>query len=52
MQVKRYLEYNWELKKLFKIEENELLSLLSENLRGKITVYFNGKIFQSIVVLS
>jgi hypothetical protein len=43
-QVKRYLEYNWELKKLYKIEETELLSLLNDNLRGKIIVYFNGRI--------
>jgi hypothetical protein len=50
-QVKRYLEYNWELKKLYKIEETELLSLLNENLRGKIIVYFNGKILKSIDVL-
>jgi hypothetical protein len=42
--VKRYLEYNWELKKLYKIEEKELLELLNDNLKGKITVYFNGKI--------
>lgn len=50
-QVKRYLEYNWELKKLYKIEESELLTLLNDNLRGKIIVYFNGKILQSIEVL-
>jgi len=50
-QVKRYLEYNWELKKLYKIEENELLTMLNDNLRGKIIVYFNGRILQSIDVL-
>ncbi len=50
-QVKRYLEYNWELKKLYKIEETELLTLLNDNLRGKIIVYFNGRILQSIDVL-
>jgi hypothetical protein len=49
--VKRYLEYNWELKKLYKIEETELLSLLNDNLRGKIIVYFNGRILQGIDVL-
>ena len=51
IQIKRYLEYNYQLKKLYKIEESELLSLLNENLRGKITVYFNGKILQNIDVL-
>ena len=50
-QVKRYLEYNWELKKMYKIEENEVLTLLNDNLRGKIIVYFNGKILKSIEVL-
>lgn len=50
-QVKRYLEYNWELKKLYKIEETELLTMLNDNLRGKIIVYFNGRILQSIEVL-
>lgn len=51
MQVKRYLEYNWELKKLYKIEETEMLAMLNDNLRGKIIVYFNGKILKSIDVL-
>ena len=51
VQVKRYLEYNWQLKKIYKIEEYDLLSLLNENLRGKITVYFNGRILQNIDVL-
>ena len=50
MQVKHYLEYNWENKKLYKIEESEMLKLLNSNLRGKITVYFNGKILQNIKV--
>lgn len=49
--MKRYLEYNWQLKKLYKIEENDLLGLLNENLKGKITVYLNGKILQNIDVL-
>ena len=32
------------MKRLYKIEEQDLLGLLNENLKGKITVYFNGKI--------
>lgn len=44
LQVKRYLEYNLQIKRLYKIEEHDLLGLLNENLRGKITVYFNGRI--------
>lgn len=52
MNVKRYLEYNYEMKKLYAIEENEVLSLLNINLRGKITVYLNGRILQNIHVLN
>lgn len=51
LQVKRYLEYNWELKKLCKIEETEMLAMLNDNLRGKIIVFFNGKILKNIEVL-
>lgn len=40
------------MKKLYKIEEEELLGLLNVNLKGKITVYLNGKIFQNIDVLN
>lgn len=36
---------------MYKIEEQELLSLLNDNLKGKITVYLNGKILQSIEIL-
>ena len=36
---------------MYKIEENEVLTLLNDNLRGKIIVYFNGKILKSIEVL-
>jgi hypothetical protein len=48
LKVRRYLEYNLEQKKIFKIEESELLQLLNENLRSKITVYLHGKLLQSI----
>lgn len=46
----RYLEYNWELKKQYKIEESEVYSMLNENLRDKITVYINGRILQNTQV--
>jgi hypothetical protein len=42
--VRRYLEYNWDLKKKYKIEENEMLGLLNTSLKGKLTVYLNGRI--------
>ena len=50
--VRRYLEYNWELKKIYKIEEEELLSLLNVNLRDKITVFLNSKILKNIEVFN
>jgi hypothetical protein len=46
----RYLEYNWEKKKQIKIEENEVYSLLNDNLRDKITVYLNGRLLHNIQV--
>ena len=42
--IVRFLEYNWEQKKSIKIEENEVYSLLNDNLRDKITVFLNGRI--------
>jgi hypothetical protein len=38
----RYLEYNWEIKKLVKIEEGEVYRLLNENLKDKILLSING----------
>ena len=40
--MKRYLEYNWELKKMYKIEEKDMMHLLNDDLREKLTVYING----------
>jgi hypothetical protein len=31
-----------------KIEETEMLAMLNDNLRGKIIVFFNGKILKNI----
>ncbi len=41
--IRRYLEYNWEYKKMIKIEEEEVMYLLNEDLKSKITVYLNGR---------
>jgi hypothetical protein len=49
--VRRYLEYHYELKKIYKIDEKELLLMLNENLRNKIIVYLHGQLLQNISVL-
>ena len=36
----------WETKKTIKIDEKEVMALLNESLREKITVYLNGRILQ------
>jgi len=51
VKIRRYLEYNWELKKTMKIEEEEVMGLLNEDLASKITVFLNGRILQSISCL-
>lgn len=39
IKIRRYLEHNYEQKKIVKIEEKEVLSLLNENLREQIIVF-------------
>ncbi len=46
------MDYNFEQKKDLKIEEKEAMGLLNDDLRGKLTVYLNGKILKSVSVLS
>lgn len=48
MKIRRYLEYVWESKKVIKIDEREVMAMLNENLREKITVYLNGRILQKM----
>lgn len=48
--IVRYLEYNWELKKQYKIEESEVFSMLNTNLRDKITVQINGRILHRVII--
>lgn len=40
--INKFLSYNWDMKKQIKIEEKELMSLLNEDLKDKITIYLNG----------
>lgn len=44
IKIRRYLEYWWEYKKDIKIDEKEVMAMLNENLREKLTVYLNGRI--------
>lgn len=40
--INKYLLFNWETKKTQKIEEEEIMGMLNEDLKNKITVYLNG----------
>ena len=48
MKVRHYLEYVWTSKKEIKIEEGEVMEILNENLRDKLTLYLNGRILKNI----
>jgi hypothetical protein len=50
LRVRRYLEYVLDYKKQIKIEENEVMEILNENLRDQMTVYLNGRILKTIAV--
>lgn len=50
--INKFLSYNWDMKKQIKIEEKELMSLLNEDLKDKITIYLNGQILYRIAALS
>ncbi len=40
--INKFLQYNWDMKKQIKIEEKELMDLLNDDLKDKITIYLNG----------
>ena len=48
--MKRYLDYNFEMKKDSKIEETEMMDLLNDDLRSTLTLYTNGRILKTVVV--
>ena len=52
VKIKRFLDFNFELKKDLKIEENEVMSLLNDDLKGTLAVYYNGRILKSVAVFS
>lgn len=51
MKIRRYLEFVWESKKEIKIDEKEVMAMLNESLREKITVYLNGRILRGMKFL-
>ncbi len=48
MKVRHYLEYVWTSKKEIKIEEQEVMDILNENLKDKLTLQLNGRILKNI----
>lgn len=50
IKVRNYLEYVWTSKKEIKIEEKDVMNILNENLRDKLTLYLNGRILKDIKV--
>ena len=50
MKVRRYLEYMWTTKKEIKIEEEEVMRVLNDNLKDKLPLYLNGRILKNINV--
>ena len=50
--VKRYLDFNFEKKRDIKIEEEEVMGLLNEDLKSTLTLYSNGTILKTVSVFS
>jgi hypothetical protein len=48
MKVRRYLDYVFESKKEIKIDENDVHSMLNENLNDKLQMYLKGQILKKI----
>lgn len=43
MSITRLLEYEWEQKKLIKIEEEEVLKMVNADLRDKLIIFMKGR---------
>lgn len=50
--IHRFLEYNWELKKNIKIEEEELMDLLNNELKDQIRSHLTGRILLEVDLFS
>lgn len=46
-QVKRYLDYLVEYKRQYKMEEEDVLDMLSEGLRLELIIHLNGKMLHN-----
>eukprot|EP00347_Sterkiella_histriomuscorum_P007191 403349915 len=49
-QVKRYLDYVVEYKRQYKMEEEEVLEMLSEGLRFELIIHLNGKMLHNTAI--
>ena len=52
IKIKRYLDYNFEMKRDLKIEESEVMDMMNDDLRSALILFGNGRILQSVAVLS
>jgi potassium voltage-gated channel Eag-related subfamily H protein 6/hyperpolarization activated cyclic nucleotide-gated potassium channel 2 len=52
MKIRRYLEYVLENKKEQKIDESEVLNLLSKNLKDEVILHLNGQLIKSLFVIN
>lgn len=48
LKVRRYLDYVFESIKEIKVDDNQVLTLLNENLREKIVMHLRGRIFKTV----
>ena len=46
--IHSFLEYNWESKKVIKIEEEEVMGLLNRDLRQQIKSHLTGRLLVSV----
>ena len=50
--IHRYLDYNWDLKKKIKIEEEALMDLLNNELKDQIRSHLTGRILLEVDLFS
>lgn len=50
MQIMRYLQYMIDNKRLFKLDEDEVLELLSEGLKLELIMHLNGKMLHNTII--
>ncbi|CDW79507.1 UNKNOWN [Stylonychia lemnae] len=48
VQIRRYLEFQWDLREQMKIEEEDVMNLLNEDLREKLILYTNAKSLRNL----